>query len=395
MYNTDDIKVKLRTLAIILVISQGCVNVKTDLYQYSSSNDTLKIETYKQKGSGPFSISVSPCYFADTFEEFSYSIVLPEKIRDVRRMQWMTDYRAEAKHYIDIVNGRVGGQQIFIVDQNNNKDLTDDSIRVYSPIDWDSEENLIECRYSISRQGVIVEDTSWLRLGLYYDELWCGKSEHLIAEFSIDEENFRVGIAAPRIGDFTYSYSPEVAVISHNSYMLDTLNERDILKKGEILILKDNYYRFDNISYYGDLLTLVKENDFDKLVGIQVGMIAPEFTCLSVAGDTIHSTSLHDKILIIANSCGCGGDKHSTEAYYEILDEFGEKIHIVRLDSKIDKSLEGNHVDMENDFNKDIYNKYRDAYCSRICYVVDKNNRLIDKFPISEWEQFLPRLVKE
>ena len=355
-------KVLLKALVVILILSQGCKNGKIELNQFSSSNDTLIIGTYKLKGSGPFSLGVSPGYFEDTDAKFSYPVLLPENIIGAKRMQMLTDYRAETKHYIDIIKGRIGEDQVFIVDQNNNKNMTDDSIRVCRPIEWQSEDHLIECIYSISKQRKIIKDTSWLRMGLINDVLWGGRSEHLIAEFMIDKEKFQVGIVAPRIGDFTYSYDPDIALISHNLIMVDSLNDRDILKQGEVIKLNDNYYRFDNISYYGDSLTLVKEHDFDKLIGIQVGMIAPDFTCLTVSGDTIKSTSLHDKIMIIANSCGCGGDIKSTEAYYEILNKYGDKIHILRLDSRIDKDLEGNHVDMENKFNKDIYNKYRNAY---------------------------------
>ena len=123
-------------------------------------------------------------------------------------------------------------------------------------------------------------------------------------------------------------------------------------------------------------------------------MIAPEFICKTVAGDTVSSSALHDRIMVIANSCECGGDRLSTEAYYDMRKEYTNNIHILRLDSKIDKGSEGLQIDMDEEFNRDIYNKYRNAYCSRMCYVIDKNNRIIDKFPVSKWISDLPKHIK-
>lgn len=386
----------VKILIIFLILIQGCGNIKTGINQFSSSIDTLRVKTYKKRGSGLFFMGVGSCYFQDSAENFPYPIVIPENIRDVKRMQKPTDIHAKSQHFIDIIKGSIDDNQVFIVDQNNNNDLTDDSARILREIDWYSEEHLIECKYSIVRNEQIVEEASWLRLGLLNDNLWCGKSEHIIAEFRIDDETFQVGIMAPRSGDFTYDYPPsELALFSHNSIAKDTLYLRDILKQGEVLELNNIYFRFENISHFGDELNLVKETNFDRLVGTQVGMIAPSFTCITVSEDTIKSTSFHDRTMIISNSCGCGGDKESIEAYYEIAGQYGDKIHILRLDSELDKNLKGNHIDTNNEFNKDIYSKYRKSYCSRICYVVNKNNRIIEKFYVTDWRHFLPQIIAQ
>jgi hypothetical protein len=121
---------------------------------------------------------------------------------------------------------------------------------------------------------------------------------------------------------------------------------------------------------------------------------APEFICKTVAGDTVRSSTLHDRIMVIANSCGCGGIILSTEAYYDMKREYANSIHILRLDSKIEKGVEGLQIDMEEKFNSGIYDKYRRSYCSRTCYVIDKNNRIIDRFPSSDWKLNLPKHIK-
>ena len=123
-------------------------------------------------------------------------------------------------------------------------------------------------------------------------------------------------------------------------------------------------------------------------------MIAPEFDGITVAGDTINSLTLHDRVIVIANSCGCGGDKISTEAYNKMEKTFGNNIHILHLDSNIEKGLVGLHIDMKEKYNKDIYKIYRKQFCSRITYVIGKNNKIIDKFKITDWESILPKIIK-
>jgi len=327
----------------------------------------------------------------DLTDSFPHPITIPENIIDVQRTYLSTDFRASTKFYVDIIQGKLNQEKVFVIDENNNKDLSDDPVRPFRSIIWNSEE--------------ISEDSTWLRIGTTSGEdLWKGNSEHLVGAFSIDSENYQVRIVSPRSGDFAYptiiregmpmQIAPNLALISHNSIKKDTLTERDILKIGEIIKLNDLYYRYESISHFGDSLLLVKENNFDNLVGTQVGMIAPDFQGITVAGDAIDSKMLHDRTLVIVNSCGCGGDKESTEAYFDISDNYGESdVHIIRLDDGIDKSLTGLHLDMNDSLNTDVYHKFRQAYCSRTCYVINMENRIIDKFQVKQWKEYLPDLL--
>lgn len=384
----------LKIITLTLIISQGCGQPKSEINEFSSSMDTLIISTYKQKGSGLFSLGVSPGHFKDTTESFAYPVIYPMGIKNVMRGQIMSDFDSEEKHYVDIIKGNLSDDNVLIIDENNNNNLTDDSIRIYKPIDWNTEDDLISINYTITKGKLPVADSSWLRIGELYNDIWLGKSEHRVGDFSIDKNEFQIGVATPRTGDFTYDFLPVLALISQNTSVKDSLGEGDKLALGEILKLHETYYRFDTITHFGELITLVKISNFHELIGTQVGMLAPSFSCVTVSGDTLNSDDLNDRVLIIANSCGCGGDKISTEAYYDIREEYSDKIHILRLDSRIDETSEGNHIDMENEYNKDIYNKYRKAYCSRTCYVIDKQNRITDKFPIKNWKQYLPQILE-
>jgi hypothetical protein len=386
-------KILLRMLLLTTILNQGCGRNQKVPNQFSSSSDTLLIRTEKHEGDGLFSLGVRPADFKDTIEEFSNSVVFPKQVADIKRIKMSTDFRAKEAHYIDIMIGRIGKKEILIVDENNNKNFTDDSVRIYKPIRWHSNEGLVKCKYLISNGQQIVEDSSWIRIGTWQNDLWYGRSEHLIANFTINKEKFKIGIVDVKSGCFIYGEFAEIALLSHNLEKKDTLFQKDMSKLGEFINLNGNYYRFENISNNGEFITLIKENNFVKEVGTQVGMIAPEFICKTVAGDTISSLTLHDRIIVIANSCGCGGDQLSMEAYYDIGKEYANYIHILRLDSKIDKGLEGLQIDVADKFNSDIYKKYRNEYCSRMCYIIDKSNRIIDKFPVSDWKSNLPRHI--
>ncbi|MDN5217493.1 hypothetical protein QQ020_35805 [Fulvivirgaceae bacterium BMA12] len=379
-------------ILLVFLILQGCDNITGGVNQFSAANDTLVIRTQKQKGEGLLLLGAGALNFKDATEAFPYPVVIPKKLKEVKRAQFVVDFKAENLHYVDIIEGIKGTEKVFIVDQNNNNDLTDDSVRVYKKIKWGSWNESIKCEFLISNGHEIIRDSSWIRIGTYKERTWYGRYDQLTAKFSIDEDQFKVGVIDPlAVTTFTYGFTPEIALLSINEVMKDTLLKVDLLKKNEFLKLNNQYYRFEDISTYGDYITLIKERDFDKKIGTQLGMIAPDFECISVNGKIINSAQLNDKITIVANSCGCGGDKLSTKAFFDIKEAYGHKIHIVRLDSHIEEGLDGIHVDMQNEFNKDMYNKYRQVYCSRTAYVIGKNKRIIDKFPITDWKSSLTK----
>jgi hypothetical protein len=384
----------LKTLLILSLLNPGCTN-KPLPNHFLSSSDTLLIRTEKQEGDGLFTLGAVRMDFKDTTKEFANSVIFPKQITNIKRIQLSTDFWAKEPHQVDIMYGKIAEKEIFIVDENNNQNFTDDSVRIFKPVKWRTTDGLIKCKYLISNGQRIAEDSTWIRIGILHDNFYCGRSEHLVADFTIDNKGFKVGIIDYRAGCFIYGFYPEIAILSQNSEKKDTLYEKDILKRGEFLNLNGNYYRFENITNNGEFITLIKEKNFDKVVGVQVGMIAPEFICKTVAGDTLRSSALHERIIIIANTCGCGGDEETTQAYYDIKKEYGDNIHIFRLDSKIEKSVEGLQIDVAEKFNRDIYDKYRAEYCSRICYVIDKNNRIIDRFPSEDWKSNLPELMTQ
>lgn len=387
-------KIFIKIIIIICILIQGCKFKPNVVNRFTSSSDTLIIRTEKHKDRGPFASSYVRIEFEYLSNDSMNKFIVPPDLLEIKSLHLSTNYAEDNPDYIDIISGILNDKNIFIVDENNNNNFMDDSIRQFPKIKWDSPEGLIKCKYYRTNGHELVEDSTWIQLRLdQNDVLLMGKKEHLTANLSIDNKEYILAATDLFIFDFTYSPSTWISILSENGITKDTLLERDILKIDESLKIGKYSYRFENISSNGEYLTLIKDNDFSNTVGIQVGMIAPEFECVTVSGDTIESSTLHDRILIISNSCGCGGDIESTQAYYQILEQYGDNIHILRLDSNIDKSLDGFHIDMEDEFNKELYKKYRNEYCSRTCFVINKENRIIDRFPSQDWTLYLPKLI--
>ena len=354
--------------------------------QFSVLSDTLHIFTQKVKGSGLFSLGAGRLHLKDTSEEFAYPIAFPKNVSNIQRAQMYTDFKAIESDFIDIMSGLQGEQEVLVVDQNGNRDFRDDTIRPLREMEWNSSDYSIECQYRRMMGGDTIPAASWVMIGTGHGNILYGRDEHLIADFKLGKNHYRVGAIDRTLGStFTYGINPQVGLLSQDGLKMDTLFQRDLIKMGEYIDLDGTYYKFDSITHFGEQITLVKENNFNDMVGTQVGMLAPEFQAVSVEGDTIKSEKLVDKPVVIANSCGCGGDKRSTEAFYEIDSAFGGQVHALRLDSGIRSHAGGLQFDMDDAYNKDLSDKYRQAYCSRVCYLVGKNRRILDKFKIVDW----------
>lgn len=378
---------------VLISFFTSCQQQKTTTpNHFSSSADTLLIQTTKQKGDGIFQIGAVENPFIDVTSEFPHKIIYPKELTTVQRSLFIRNLEEKQLYYVDIIKGNLNGKAVFIVDENNNKDLTDDSIYPVTEMEWDSHKNLVKCKYTILDKGKKLSDSSWLKIGLSNKHLSVGRSDHVQGTFTIDSHSFQLVAAAPFSLSFLYNIHPQLALIQHKNTKKDTILNRDLLKLGEYLKLDGTYYKFHSISKTGAEITLIKEKSFDTKIGLQTGMIAPEFTAVTTENDTIRSINLHDKITVIANSCGCGGDKVSTQAYFDMQEAY-QNIHMLRVDSKIKKQDYGLHIDVNTNFNKDFYNKYRGQYCSRICYVIGENNRILDKFIISDWKIALRNIL--
>jgi len=414
-------------LILLLTAFSDCSQPADKIPKFSSNQDTLLIATKLHKGAGKFERIFAPLRFNE-FSDLAYPIKLPDHLTNIKHAFKIIDYDAywylkhkdeenltlppfilEAilnkeldttllptvdENQIDIISGMCDSVQVFVLDENNNQDLTDDSIRIIQPINWNSNENLIKISIDIYNGKKIVKDSTWVKVGSSLSKtfLLLGVAEYVTADFYLDDRFYQLGTA-----DFQSSFSylePRFILLQEDSLVIDSIYLKDNLYPDEFVRLNNNYYRIHQVSKYGEYITLIKEQDFSAQTGTQIGIKAPEFMAISTAGDTIISSNMHDKPMLIANSCECGGDKKSLTAYYEIEKHYGSLAHIIHIDSGMPELNHDNgiHIEMEDAPNKNLYNQFRKAYCSRICYVIDKNNTVIDKFYIADWKDVLPKI---
>jgi len=382
------IKIFIAVLYILALC--GCSATKNKLNHFTSSNDTLLIRSQKHKGAGLFTIgAMSPEFINPDDTIFKNTAILPKELVNISRLQVPVDFRQEKREHVDILKGTKNGHEVFIIDTNKNYDFSDDTIYNIKQLNWYSDENTVKHKFLISNGSKIVKDSSWIDLGTDRGNLFYRKNEHLTASFSIGKNNYKIGIADSRNPlTFTYSERAEIALLNDNGQIKDTLLLKDKIVLGEFVKLGRNYYKVEKLSNNGEYLTLIKDDNFEQKTGLQVGMNAPAFKGVSVNGIEINSVNMHNKTSIVINSCGCGGDKASAQAYYDILQKYGGKINVIRLDSKLEKGLNGIQIDVDEEANKEFYSAYRGEYCSRICYVIDHNNKIIDKFDGEDWQSF-------
>lgn len=392
---------------------------------FSSLTDTLLIYTEKYPGAGPFAFGYSRLIFVDTSKISDIRYKFPEKFNEIRFCDKVIDNKYlhfndfknglidtstfimisrinnidtlnlptpnNADNQIGIIKAKQGDSSIIIVDENNNKDFTDDPMRKISKFNRWSIQNLIPCKYKIYNDKYFVEDSSWLNIGIddYNNIMWF-VSQHLITSFIIDNKKYKIGIV-----DDTYKFTfdqPNLALIEENGIKKDTILYSDFIKRGEYIKLGEDYFLFSKISNDGRFITIIKEKHFETKIGTQVGLLAPSFECKTINGEIISNKDLNNKTILIANFSGCS--PISYDMYKELYKTYRDKIYILGVESGINKNIGGKLIDVEMSFNKEFYNQYRQVYSSYICYLIDTNYRILDKFSIFDWKQKLRDRIK-
>ena len=161
----------MKIISILLIILSFTIlscNRKIDVpNQFSSNSDTLIVEMEKVKSTGMFSAGAGEIIFETKSSFIDFPLIIPENISDVKIGFQLFDFKPwkynmykkgqmdksivlkdVADHKIDtliapslkdnsicMMSGIKNDEMIFIVDGNNNKNFTDDSIRPYQKMD--------------------------------------------------------------------------------------------------------------------------------------------------------------------------------------------------------------------------------------------------------------------
>lgn len=416
-------------IALILLITLACNKEKKHENVFSSNFDTLLIKTQKIKGYGLFHSYSYNLEFVDTIEEKSFKLKYPNNITDIKvaydlidfKPTWFENIKKSKSDYmatflksyypnkfdtlnipslkensISILCGKLAGENIFIVDENNNKDFSDDKIRTYRKIDYKSPSDLIPIKYNIYNGNQLVADSGWINIGFdKFDNLLFSVAQHLECDLSYDNHLYKIGIVnGPPLVRFCFE-NPLIAILSEGELKKDSLKNSDIATTNEYLKLGKNYYYLADVSNDGKLVTLVKEKDVSNKIGTQVGFIAPDFNCHSIQGDSISLKDYKGKYLLLINVSACWSEVSSYKCFMDLTETFKNKFEFIGIDDS-PIALRNNIKDFKISSrfviasdNPMIRNKYRPEFCSRTCFLIDPDGRIIDNFEIFDWKTVL------
>lgn len=398
-------------IVLIIFFFAGCTENNHYSGKFTTDNDTLILETRLVKGNGLFKIGTNENAFRDTNEWKSldiyknypdYQVTYPNDLSDLRlgfftlmfdtlRFYNLADNKAYTQENFTLfdrqllmVTGERDGVKVLIADANHNADLRDDSVLNLVKWDWHSEDNLVKLHYTIKFNDRIVTDSGWIKIGTYEDVIFTSSCQHYIAEFSIDSKEYQLGVADENTVSFCF-FRPVLYPFMEEGIIRDTLIMKDIIKPGEYVRLGKNYYRFDKFYNGSGTIVLTRERNFDGLTGTLPGMLAPAFSCINVNGDTLKCTDLcREKPLLLANISGCTPDSYNQ--YSELRSACLDSLNIIALESAPNGGKKSNVVDVELEFNQDIYREYRNAYSNYDCYLIGMDGRIKDKFSIFDWK---------
>lgn len=304
---------------------------------------------------------------------------------------------APAENAVELILGKKDGVPVYIVDENGNRDYRDDPVRPLIDMSTAMETTKpIKCHYSIYNGKAMVRDSGWIYVGLgNNDKVKVSVAQHLRASLTLGGQQYTLQAVSwiPFIG-FCFD-SPKISITTHNGIPKDSLLFSDQYELGEYLKFGGAYYQFANVANDGSTITLIREDDVSDKVGTQPGFIAPEFNALTTSGDTIALEDYRGQYLLLANITACWSEKMSYAYYKELWEDHHDKMAILAIDES-PNALQVNieNLDLEGKFiiGKDhpsVKRNYREDFCSRVCFLIDPNGQIVDRFEIADWKETL------
>jgi peroxiredoxin len=424
-------KIMQLILSFSLFVFWGCEQKIEQLNHFASTCDTLLLETNKIEGYGMLPSAILSIDFMDSTEHDSFQPVYPSNISDLNIASIIVDFKpfwygnikrnksdyivtflkdfyphkfdtlnvpSERNNSISIMRGQSEGKEIFIIDENNNKNFSDDSIRLVQKIDTELEPKLIKCNYNIYNGESLVANYGWINIGNdRRNVLSYSVAHHLESVFSIEDKSYKIEVVNGN-PFFRFCFeNPILALVEKNGTKKDSLLKSEILELGEYIDFNNSYYRFEDVSNDGRFITLIKEEDVSNKIGTQIGFIAPDFNCTSIEGDSIRLSDYKGKNLLLVNTTACWSTIMSYEHYKDLTQKYATKVDILGIDNSPDflnqnikdLNLTGKFIIAGN--NKTVQNNYREDFCSRTCFLINQDGRIADKFEIGDWKTSLSK----
>ncbi|MEA1885854.1 MAG: hypothetical protein U9N72_01415 [Bacteroidota bacterium] len=245
-------------IILLLLLLFSCQNQK-NINHFSSYADTLILKTEKIKGCGLFTPGSGSLVFnAPQSNLYGIEFNIPQRfdnpevavtVLDIKQNAYkkfllgeltkssfnrgyhflggdtsLLPDKAVEKNYLSILTADKKDEKIMIVDQNNNYDFSDDSIRHIPDIDWHAYDSLIEFNHEIFNDSAIITATSWANIGhsqLSYNIL-CFTSQHYVSNFNVNGDRYAVG-AYDRQWNTAF-YFPRLSLIMSAGIIIDKFN---------------------------------------------------------------------------------------------------------------------------------------------------------------------------
>lgn len=394
---------------MILSIRLGFSQTISSENHFTGAPDTMILKSTRVKGAGLFRLGAGEATPLDTADYrknaavFDFNLVYPDSITNVKvgfqsvYIKPLRYFSADGKDIIQeemtnserligIISGIKNGTDVFVLDQNHNCNFRDDSVRAVQEMSWGRPDNLLVCNYRINRGGKTFPDSSWVEVGSSDGMLLIGTFQHQVCSITFNDQSYQIAVADDNGSSFCF-WHPILAILAENGVARDSLLKRDFLEKGQYLKLGSNYYKFHDFYNGCGTIVLVKENDYAKQVGIQVGLLAPEYHFKTVNGDTLTSAKFKNKKVLIANVSGC--TPRSYDIYQELVRTKQDHLIVIGVDSGLKRSLGGIMVNAEERYNEEFYKIFRNAYSSYDTYLIGEDGRVLDRFNIFDWKSNL------
>lgn len=210
----------------------------------------------------------------------------------------------EIKTFFSLAVGQNSkGEWVYVPDQNNNLDFSDDSISTFVTIKNPSQLNdtviqkeSVAFKYDVfNEKQQRLTDSTWVFL---FEDFFGSKSfflsEHRVANIKIGKENYTVKIKSP-FHSLNYSKYSELGA----SQIGGKISKKHIVNMGEYLILNDGYYKADNITTNGDKFFLIRDLNAEKQGGTQLGMKAIDFNAQALDGKKIKLSDYRGKFVLL------------------------------------------------------------------------------------------------
>lgn len=300
---------------------------------------------------------------------------------------------------LKVIVGKLNGRDIYIIDTNSNNDFRDDKVRTLVDFN-ESKMDIVKCYYHRYNGNEMVKDSSWVTITSQDEELRISVKHHMVSKINIGNQEYELQVInGPPYLRFGFE-SPLLGLSMIKGERKDSLLYGERLNINEYVKLENDYYRFDHISRDGRRIRLVKTPDVSHLIGNQEGFIAPNFEAVTIENDSVKLEEYKGERLLLVNLTGCYSPKMSYEYYKDLSEKYLSKLDMIVIDASAytlqqnidDLELKGKFVISKD--NNSIKQNYREDFCSRVCYLIDREGRIEKKFEIMDWESALKNIEK-